>query len=125
MIITIFRSRLRSEHQHEYEQLAPRINNLAQSMPGFISIKTFVAPDAERVFNCRICQRRDSQCMARPSRASRSPASRPREILFRILHSGLSCGPRLRNEIVKGSRVVRSTSPVITSLNDLLLEYLC
>ena len=49
MIITIFRSRLRPEHVDEYEQLAPRIQALAGSMPGFVSIKTFSAPDGERV----------------------------------------------------------------------------
>jgi len=49
MIITIFRSRLRPEHADEYHQLAPKINHLAESMPGFISIKTYAAPDGERV----------------------------------------------------------------------------
>ena len=42
MIVTIFRSRLRPEHQAEYSQMAER-------MPGFVSIKTFSAPDGERV----------------------------------------------------------------------------
>jgi heme-degrading monooxygenase HmoA len=49
MIITIFRSRLRPEHQEAYEQTAARMNELAQTMPGFVAIKTFTAPDGERV----------------------------------------------------------------------------
>ncbi|HYC00156.1 MAG TPA: antibiotic biosynthesis monooxygenase [Candidatus Limnocylindrales bacterium] len=49
MILTIFRSRLRPEHVHEYEQTAQRIEALARTMPGFVSIKTFAAGDGERV----------------------------------------------------------------------------
>ena len=49
MIVTIFRSRLRSEHREEYERWSARMNELASQMPGFISIKTFAADDGERV----------------------------------------------------------------------------
>lgn len=49
MVITIFRSRLRPEHQEAYQQTAERMHELAQKMPGFVSIKTFNAPDGERV----------------------------------------------------------------------------
>ncbi len=49
MVITIFRSRLRPEHQEEYAQWASRIHDLAVKMPGFLSIKTFTAEDGERV----------------------------------------------------------------------------
>lgn len=49
MITTIFRNRLNPEHLDEYEELAPRIEALARSMPGFVSIKTFTADDGERV----------------------------------------------------------------------------
>lgn len=49
MVITIFRSRLRPEHQEEYAQWATRIHELAVRTPGFISIKTFTAEDGERV----------------------------------------------------------------------------
>jgi heme-degrading monooxygenase HmoA len=49
MIITIFRSRLRPENLEAYQQTAARMHELAQKMPGFISIKTFNAPDGERV----------------------------------------------------------------------------
>jgi heme-degrading monooxygenase HmoA len=49
VILTIFRSRLRPEHHTEYEAMAARMDELAKTMPGFISIKTFTAPDGERV----------------------------------------------------------------------------
>lgn len=49
MIVTIFRSRLRPEHQEAYQTMADRMHALAEKMPGFISIKTFSAPDGERV----------------------------------------------------------------------------
>src|SRR6478672_13345284 len=48
-VITIFRSRLRAEHLEEYVRVAARIDQLAHQMPGFRSIKTFQAPDGERV----------------------------------------------------------------------------
>jgi heme-degrading monooxygenase HmoA len=49
MIVTIFRSRLRPEHEGEYQQLAPKIRQLAESMPGFVSFESFTALDGERV----------------------------------------------------------------------------
>lgn len=49
MVVTIFRSRLRPEHQTEYAEWASRTHDLAVKMPGFISIKTFSAEDGERV----------------------------------------------------------------------------
>jgi heme-degrading monooxygenase HmoA len=49
MIITIFRSRLRPEHIKEYEKVLARMRELVKSMPGFVSAKTFTAPDGERV----------------------------------------------------------------------------
>lgn len=48
MVLTVFRNRLRPDAQ-EYPQWAERIGNLARGMPGFISHKTFVAEDGERV----------------------------------------------------------------------------
>ncbi|HLH55913.1 MAG TPA: antibiotic biosynthesis monooxygenase [Verrucomicrobiae bacterium] len=48
-IITIFRSRLRSENLHAYEAMAAQMLELAEKMPGFIAIKTFQAADGERV----------------------------------------------------------------------------
>ena len=49
MIITVFRSRLLPGVDAEYSTLATEMSGLAVSMPGFVSEKTFVADDGERV----------------------------------------------------------------------------
>ena len=49
MVLTVFRSRLRPEAQEEYSTWASRMSELARSMPGYISHKSFTAPDGERV----------------------------------------------------------------------------
>ena len=49
MITTIFRSRLNDEHLEAYAKTAVRIEALARTMPGFVSIKFFAAEDGERL----------------------------------------------------------------------------
>src|SRR5262245_731586 len=49
MIVKRFRSRLRPEHQEEYSRVAVRIHDLAVTMPGFVSIKTYTADAGDRV----------------------------------------------------------------------------
>ena len=49
MTIVIFRNRLRPEASDAYGALAPEIAALAQQQPGFVSMKTFMAADGERV----------------------------------------------------------------------------
>lgn len=49
MIVTVFRSRLRPGVKEEYVALAGRMNELARTMPGYISHKGFFADDGERV----------------------------------------------------------------------------
>ena len=49
MIVTVFRSRLRPGVREEYVALANRMNELAATMPGYISHKGFFADDGERV----------------------------------------------------------------------------
>ena len=49
MIVVVFRSRLRPEHVEEYKEIAEEIDGLVTRAPGFISAKTFSAPDGERV----------------------------------------------------------------------------
>src|ERR1700691_2004367 len=49
MLITVFRSRLRSGVRDEYVALVERMNELAKTMPGYISHKGFFADDGERV----------------------------------------------------------------------------
>ncbi len=49
MITTIFRSRLNLEYLADYQETAARIDALARTVPGFISIKNFAAEDGERL----------------------------------------------------------------------------
>lgn len=49
MVVVVFRSRIRDEHVDEYSALADRMFEIASTMPGFISVKDFVAEDGERV----------------------------------------------------------------------------
>jgi heme-degrading monooxygenase HmoA len=49
MIVTVFRSRLREGVREEYVALANRINELARTIPGYVSHKDFYANDGERV----------------------------------------------------------------------------
>ncbi len=49
MVVTIFRSRLDPAQADSYYEVAARMRTLAESMPGFISFKTFSAEDGERV----------------------------------------------------------------------------
>jgi heme-degrading monooxygenase HmoA len=49
MIVVVFRSRLRPGLGDEYVALVNRMTELAQSMPGYISHKGYVADDGERV----------------------------------------------------------------------------
>jgi len=49
MMIVLFRSRLSGEAGDEYARTAGRLEELARTMPGFISFKTFAADDDERV----------------------------------------------------------------------------
>ena len=49
MIVTVFRSRLVSGVDDAYRPIADRMDELAQTMPGYISHKGFTAEDGERV----------------------------------------------------------------------------
>ena len=49
MIVTVFRSRLKPGLREEYVALVARMNELARTMPGYISHKGFFADDGERV----------------------------------------------------------------------------
>jgi heme-degrading monooxygenase HmoA len=43
VIVTIFRWRLPPEHAAEYATIAAKMNALVQTMPGYVSHKTFAA----------------------------------------------------------------------------------
>ena len=49
MMLTVFRSRLKTENADEYYAMAQRMSAIAKTMPGYISHKVFVAEDGERV----------------------------------------------------------------------------
>jgi heme-degrading monooxygenase HmoA len=49
MIVTVFRSRLMPGLQDEYVALVDRMQQIAKSIPGYISHKGFWAEDGERV----------------------------------------------------------------------------
>jgi heme-degrading monooxygenase HmoA len=49
MILTVFRSRLNSDHDAEYEEFVRSTSALAERSPGFLGHKMFFAPDGERV----------------------------------------------------------------------------
>ena len=49
MIIAVFRSRVRAEQMEEYLARAGEMDKLARAMPGFISVKDFMAEDGEAV----------------------------------------------------------------------------
>lgn len=48
MVIVVFRSRLRPEHQAEFHALADEMMKLAESMPGFLSYHVYASEDGER-----------------------------------------------------------------------------
>jgi heme-degrading monooxygenase HmoA len=49
MPITVFRLKLEESRKEAYLEVAARMNELAPTMPGYISHKRFVADDGERV----------------------------------------------------------------------------
>ena len=49
MILTVFRSRVKDEAQEAYRSLVPEIVAVAETMPGFLSRKSYAAEDGERL----------------------------------------------------------------------------
>ena len=49
MLVTIFRNRLDPDNTEEYYATAKQMSEIARTMPGYISHKTFAAEDGERV----------------------------------------------------------------------------
>jgi heme-degrading monooxygenase HmoA len=49
MIVVVFRSRLRPNLGEDYVACSKRMREIAQSLPGFISVKGYTADDGERV----------------------------------------------------------------------------
>ena len=55
-IVTVFRSRLRDEHEG-YDATAEEMEAAARAMPGFVDFKSFTAEDGERVSLIRFASR--------------------------------------------------------------------
>lgn len=49
MIVAVFRSRLNAAAQDEYKVWASRMSELAAGIPGYVSHKSYMADDAEKV----------------------------------------------------------------------------
>lgn len=49
MIVAVFRSYPRPEFEAEYKETATRVAQVAKTIPGYLSHKSFVAEDGERV----------------------------------------------------------------------------
>ena len=49
MLITVFRSRLKDGVRDEYGAAVDRMNELARTMPGYISRKAYTAEDGEKL----------------------------------------------------------------------------
>lgn len=48
-VITVFRSRLRSDVEAAYGEVATQMSHLVREMPGFVDEKFFLSDDGERV----------------------------------------------------------------------------
>jgi heme-degrading monooxygenase HmoA len=48
-VVTVFRSRLRPDHEEAYRDHAAEMLTLARSMPGLVDVQDFTATDGERV----------------------------------------------------------------------------
>jgi len=48
MVMVVFRSKLRPGVEEEFGELADKMMEIAESMPGFVSYKVFQAEDGER-----------------------------------------------------------------------------
>ena len=49
MILVVLRSRVRPEAADAYSRLANEMREIARTMPGFISVKSYFAEDGEKV----------------------------------------------------------------------------
>ena len=85
MIVTVFRSRLQPGVRDEYVALVDRMNELARTMPGYISHKGFTADDGERPRLPRVFIRdaarlahRDPGALEQRRRQARPGTRRPR-----------------------------------------------
>jgi heme-degrading monooxygenase HmoA len=64
-VMTVFRSRLRTEAAEAYATHAARISELARAMPGYVEHKVFTAEDGERVTVVRFADEATHEAWAR------------------------------------------------------------
>lgn len=72
MMRTVFRAHLKEKGQADDFALAPKMSELARSMPGYKSHKVFVAEDGERVTIGFVCPEKPSRGRHALRRAVRS-----------------------------------------------------
>jgi hypothetical protein len=89
MIVTIFRSRLVPEATEEYALVAEKMSELALSIPGHVSHKTFTAVGWGKGHNRRIRNGRGATSLGRASRSHRRAKNWSGGVLFRISNPGL------------------------------------
>lgn len=80
-VVTVFRSRLRSEASAEYAELAPKLEARARSTPGLLEFKTFTAEDGERV-SIVVFETWEQHCAWRDDPEHRRAQARGREHLY-------------------------------------------
>jgi heme-degrading monooxygenase HmoA len=64
-VMTVFRSRLRTDGAEAYADHAARMSALARTVPGYIEHKVFTAEDGERVTLVRFADRESHDAWAR------------------------------------------------------------
>jgi len=81
MILTVFRSKLRDGVEEEYYDLASKIASEAETVPGFISRKSYVSEDGERL-SLVIFENRESQAGWAKNAAHTEAMNKGRELFY-------------------------------------------
>lgn len=89
MIVTVFRSRLMPGVREEYLVLAGRMNEIARTMPGYISHKGFFADDGERVTIVEFENEEGMRAWRMDPEHRAAQKKGTRELLCRVLSAGL------------------------------------
>jgi len=94
MLITVFRSRLKPGLRDEYAAAVDRMSELARTMPGYISHKSFYAEDGER---CTIVEFAHEEGLRtwRTNRTFGRPENGAAKVLHRVQRAGLHARSRV------------------------------
>ena len=93
MIVTVFRSRLMPGFQDEYVALVDRMQQIAKTIPGYISHKGFWADDGERVTIVEF-EHEEAARLADASEHLEAQQPGPGEVLRDLRHPGLQRAAR-------------------------------